>query len=155
MTTIGGEAASVQVRQLIAAPRQQVFEAFTQPELLRHWWGPGDFLVGALDVDLREGGRYRFEMRPPGDAMPTIVVSGTYEQVDPPARLAFTWKFVEGPPSADPESYVVVDFHDRDGDTEVIVTHGRMPQGFDMSNYTFGWESGLGKLAAQARTRRG
>lgn len=152
--TGAAETASVQVRQLIAAPRAQVFEAFTQPEQLRHWWGPGDFVAGALEVDLREGGSYRFEMRPPHEGAPAIVVSGRYEEVDPPARLAFTWKFTEGPPAADPESYVVVDFHDRDGDTEVIVTHGRFAPGMDTSNYTYGWESGLGKLAARARAGR-
>ena len=150
MTDVGG-GVSVQVRQLIAAPRQEVFDAFTQPEQLQHWWGPGDFVTGDLDVDLRTGGGYRFAMHAPEDGAPSIVVAGRYERVEPPARLAFTWKFVEGPPASDPESYVTVDFVDCDGDTEVIVTHGRFPAGFDMSNYTFGWESGLGKLAARAR----
>ena len=146
-----GEGTSVQVRQLIAAPRQEVFDAFTQPEQLQQWWGPADFVTGALEVDLRAGGGYRFEMRPPEEGAPSIVVAGRYEQVEPPARLAFTWKFVAGPPSTDPESYVTVDFVDCDGDTEVIVTHGRFPADLDISNYTYGWESGLGKLAARVR----
>ena len=137
----------VRLRQMVPAPRDEVFAAFTRPEVLQQWWGPGAFTCPTAEVDLRPGGRYRLVMQPPDGSDP-VVVGGVYEAVEPPSRLVYTWAWEAGAPTGEPESHVVVEFFDRDGDTEVVVTHSRFPEGHDITDYGGGWVSGLEKLAA-------
>ena len=131
------------VRYSIAAPRERVFAAWTEPAMLKQWWGPGDFTCPDAEVDLRPGGGYRLVMRDPHG--PEMAVTGIYEEVEPPSRLVYTWRWAGGPPT-DPESLVTVEFRDVEGDTEITVRHSRIPVGEERSQYEFGWRSGLDKL---------
>lgn len=46
--------------RVIAAPRERVFQAWTNPEQITQWFGPDGFKVDTLECDLRVGGRWRF-----------------------------------------------------------------------------------------------
>jgi uncharacterized protein YndB with AHSA1/START domain len=134
------------VRRVVAAARDRVFRNWTEPDLLKRWWGPGGFTCPAVEVDLRLGGTYRLVMLPPGGA-PEMSVTGTYREIDPPARLVYTWRWDTGPATSNEESLVTVEFTPVDDNrTEVIVTHDRFPDGHDTSPYRSGWEEGLEKL---------
>lgn len=54
--------------RLIAAPRERVFEAITDPARLARWWGPNGFTSTFDEFDLRPGGRWRFVMHGPDGA---------------------------------------------------------------------------------------
>ena len=137
----------VVVRRAFATSRERVFHSWTDPDQLRRWWGPGRFTCPEAVVDLRPGGSYRFVMQPPGDA-PTMSVTGTYREVDPPRLLVYTWRWDSGPAASADESMVTVRFTDLgDGRTEVTVTHDRFAPGQDSSPYRSGWEESLEKLA--------
>ena len=46
--------------RVIAAPRSRVFQAFTDPSQITRWFGPEGFMTATLEIDIREGGRWRF-----------------------------------------------------------------------------------------------
>ena len=46
--------------RVYAAPRARVFEAFTDPGQITRWFGPEGFTTDTLEIDIREGGRWRF-----------------------------------------------------------------------------------------------
>jgi uncharacterized protein YndB with AHSA1/START domain len=98
-----------------------VFDAFADPAKLAQWWGPAGFTVPGVDFDPRPGGSYRIEMQPPeGDA---FHLAGEFREVDPPARLAFT--FVWEPPDPDDvETLVELSLRELGGSTEVAFTQG-------------------------------
>ena len=74
--------------RLIDAPRELVFEAWTDPTHVAHWFGPDGFTTITHSMDVRPGGVWRFTMRgPDGKDWPNVV---TYEQVVPPERLVYT-----------------------------------------------------------------
>jgi len=55
------------------------------------WWGPKDYTSPSCKIDLREGGRYLFGMRPPEDqGGPEQYVTGIYKRIVPLNRLEFT-----------------------------------------------------------------
>lgn len=137
------DATTFRSMRLIPAPRERVFEAWTDPDQLRRWWGPGLFTTSVAQMDLRPGGRYELVMQPPeGQA---LILVGTFREVRPPERLVYTWRWEAGVPSSG-ESIVTVEFHDRDGATEVVLTHADLPPGESVAPYRDGWESGLDKL---------
>lgn len=73
--------------RLIDAPRELVFEAWTDPKHVAHWFGPDGFTNVTHSMDVRPGGVWRFTMRgPDGKDWPNVV---TYEQVVPPERLVY------------------------------------------------------------------
>jgi uncharacterized protein YndB with AHSA1/START domain len=51
-----------------AAPRERVFDAFSDPARLARWWGPEGFTSTFHEFDFRPGGRWRFLMRGPDGA---------------------------------------------------------------------------------------
>jgi uncharacterized protein YndB with AHSA1/START domain len=130
----------LQLRRTFHAPRERVFRAWTEPALLRQWWGPRGFTTPTAEIDLRTGGRYRVAMQPPEGE--TLYLHGTYREVTPPSRLVYTWQW-EGD---DTESVVTVEFVDQGGATEVVVTHERLPDQESLRNHTDGWGQCLDRL---------
>lgn len=100
------------------APRELVFSAWTEPHHVKQWWGPHGFTVPHCEIDLRVGGAFRIDMRAPdGTVYPT---TGTYRQVAPPERLAYTEIFgCLGRPEL--SSLVTVSFAETAGTTTVTV----------------------------------
>ncbi len=70
------------------APKELVFEAWTKPEHVTHWWDPTRAPLERCEIDLRPGGAFRFQHRSHGGA--GYVFSGTYREIAPPTRLVFT-----------------------------------------------------------------
>jgi uncharacterized protein YndB with AHSA1/START domain len=50
--------AEVRIERVIDAPRDEVFRAWTDPDELRRWWGPGEYATRYAEIDLRPGGDY-------------------------------------------------------------------------------------------------
>ena len=133
----------MRLERIVPASVEEVFRAWTDPELLASWFGPGAFTIASASLDVREGGAYEIVMKPPnGDAMPLV---GTYREVAPPRRLAFTWSWRRVWPDA-PESLVVVELEPIEGGTRITVTQGDFESDELASPYRAGWEGGLDKL---------
>jgi uncharacterized protein YndB with AHSA1/START domain len=133
------------VRRTINAPVARVFDAWTQPEQLRRWWGPRPVTCSDADVDLRVGGAYRIGNRLPDGSV--LWISGEFEIVEPPHRIVYTWQ-VEGKARAAPElSRVTVRFEPRDGGTEVVVVHERIDTEETRADHERGWKGCLESLA--------
>ena len=106
-----------------AAPRERVFEAWTDPALLRRWWAAlQGWETSLAEVELRPQGRYRLSM---SDGERNYTVVGEYVEVRAPERLAYTWTW-EGEPEemrGSERTLVEVDFLVHGGGTEVVLTH--------------------------------
>jgi uncharacterized protein YndB with AHSA1/START domain len=126
----------------IEAPRERVFEAWTQAEELRRWFSPGPMTTRVAEVDLRVGGRYRVIMRAPDGAEHTV--SGVYRSIDPPGRLVFTWRWEDQP---DPvETVVTIELTARGTSTELLLRHEGHPNAKERESHEHGWNGCLDKL---------
>ena len=103
----------IQIVRAFAAPRDVVFEAWTKPEHVAHWWDPGRERLASCDIDLRPNGTFRFI--PSGTKPPFI---GTYRDIVPPERLVFST--VVAPSGA--EAIGTLLFEERDGYTILRLT---------------------------------
>lgn len=100
------------------APRELVFQAYTDPRHLPHWYGPDGFRLTIHEIDVRPGGRWRFIMHgPDGTDYPNRIV---YREVVRPERLVFD----HGDDlDDDPASFhVTIRFDDLGGRTRVTQT---------------------------------
>ncbi|HKC48407.1 MAG TPA: SRPBCC domain-containing protein [Gemmatimonadales bacterium] len=131
------------VRKTIAATPERLFAAWTEPTQVVRWWGPDGVTCIGAEVDLRVGGHYRIGNRLPDGA--ELWISGTFEAVERPLRLIYSWR-IEGAP-ADAERVTVV-FEGRGLETEVTVTHARILSQEQSEQHRLGWEGCLDHLAA-------
>lgn len=91
----GADDLEIVLRRTFAAPREQVYAAFTDPELLARWWGPEDYSVSVVETDPHPGGRYHLVLRAPdGTEYPA---SGIFVQADEPDRVVMTDQAYELP----------------------------------------------------------
>src|SRR5262249_27704260 len=131
------------VRRTIPVPRERVFAAWLDPKSLAIWMCPGPVASAAAEVDPRVGGRFRITMRHPnGDADHW----GEYLVVDPPSRLEFPW--TSAATDRQP-TLVTVELLERDGGTELILTHRRLPSS-QIESHRKGWTDIVQKLSAAA-----
>ena len=102
--------------RLIAAPREKLYHAWTEPELLKQWFAPKPYTTPMAELDVRPGGANLIVMRgPDGKDMPN---SGVYLEVVPNQRLVFTDAYVSAwEPSAKPFMTVILTFEDEGGKT--------------------------------------
>jgi uncharacterized protein YndB with AHSA1/START domain len=79
------------ISRVFDAPRELVWKCFTDPERMKHWWGPKGFTVIASKMDFRPGGTYHYGMKAPdGSAM---WGKFRYREITPPERMVFINSF--------------------------------------------------------------
>lgn len=112
---------TLELKRVLPAAPAVVFRAFSAPEELAKWWGPAGFTTPSLEFNPRVGDGYRIEMQPPeGDR---FHLTGEFRDVDPPARLAYTFVW-EDPDPDDVETLVELSFRNLGESTEVVLTQG-------------------------------
>jgi uncharacterized protein YndB with AHSA1/START domain len=77
------------VTRLFDAPRALVFDAWTKPEHVVHWWDPSGLPLAVCEIDLRPGGAFRWVNRAP-DGGQGYSFGGIYREIHAPAKLVFT-----------------------------------------------------------------
>jgi uncharacterized protein YndB with AHSA1/START domain len=102
--------------RLIDAPREKVFRAWTDPNLLKQWFAPLPWTTPLAELDVRPGGACLVVMRDPeGHEFPN---RGVYLEVVPNERLVFTDAYTEAwEPSEKPFMTVIATFEDQGGKT--------------------------------------
>ena len=109
----------IRMTRLFDAPRRLVFEAMTQPEHVRRWWGILDegYSLPVCEIDFRPGGKWRFVGRTPTGDMPAFY--GEFREIVPHERIVQT-EFFE--PFPDNGSVVTVILTEEDGKTRLTAT---------------------------------
>jgi uncharacterized protein YndB with AHSA1/START domain len=106
-TTIYSDGTDLVFERTFDAPREQVWKAFTDPELIPRWWGPHGTSTTVAEMDVRPGGRWRYISHAPD--RDDVVLYGEYLEVDPPNGFKWTFMFdVEGVgPQGGPETFTL------------------------------------------------
>jgi uncharacterized protein YndB with AHSA1/START domain len=133
---------TLRIERTYEAPAAAVFDAWTSEEVLRRWWYTEvGWEVSEASVDLRVGGTVRVVMRDPAKDM-DVGGSGTYTEVDPPRRLAFTWTW-------DGQSHrtlIEIDFEEREGATTVRFTQSGLWDDEAFRDHEDGWTKLFNRL---------
>jgi uncharacterized protein YndB with AHSA1/START domain len=135
----------LEVTRFLAAPRERVYAALTEPDLLATWWGPRGFTTPEIRLDLRVGGAYRFGMQPPDGDL--FHLSGEFQEVEPQRRLAYTFRWDEPDPD-DRETVVRLSLDDVDGGTQMALSQGEFATEARLALHRDGWSDSLDKLSA-------
>jgi uncharacterized protein YndB with AHSA1/START domain len=153
----------LEIRRTFAAPREEVFAAWTERARLEKWMcrDVPTHEPTYKELDVRPGGRYVIEIPVPREGF-TYRGHGQFREVKPPEKLVFTWGWEKVPLGKGKpeeidggESLVTVEFISRGKSTEMIFTHEGFPNTKVREDHQKGWNGCfdvLGKyLAAPAK----
>ncbi|MEL6233672.1 MAG: SRPBCC domain-containing protein [Pseudomonadota bacterium] len=101
------------IERRFSAPLDLVWDAWSSPDSKVGWWGPEGFTCDLNEMDFREGGRYRCEMRDPDGTR--LVNIGGYTEIRPKTRIVMTHGWEDADGKAGPESLIELEF-EADGD---------------------------------------
>lgn len=131
----------------IAATAERVFAALSEPSQRIQWWGvKGKFEVSHMESDLRPGGAWRMTGLAMGEIPFTI--QGTYQSVEPPKVLEFTWLKDD----ETPETLVRFDLEENKDGTLVRLTHSGFTDTEAHGRYQ-GWPWILSMLQAHVQSQ--
>jgi uncharacterized protein YndB with AHSA1/START domain len=134
--------------RLIDAPRELVYRAWTDAELLKRWFAPQPYTTPKAVLDVRPGGSNLIVMKSPeGAEMPN---RGVYLEVVPNERLVFTDAYTEAwQPSQKPFMTVILTFEDEDGKTRYTARVRHWTQEDCEAHEKMGFRQGWGICADQ------
>ncbi|WP_051466740.1 metalloregulator ArsR/SmtB family transcription factor [Actinomadura oligospora] len=126
----------VRIERTYRASADVVFDAWTNPEVIRKWWHPGpDWETSEAQVDLRVGGRLRVVMLDTDGV--EHAGSATYTAVERPSHLAWTWHGEEDQAGTGSRCDLVITEHD--GVTHAVLTHSGLPDEHAAASLRQGW----------------
>jgi len=133
------------------APRSLVWDCHTQPTLIKRWLlGPPGWTMPVCEVDLRVGGRYRYEWH--GQNGLAMALSGVYREIEAPERIADTQMFDDNWTQGPADTTLLL-FEDGDGTRlELTILYAsEAARDFALSTPMMeGMEAGYGRLEALA-----
>ncbi|THF71773.1 SRPBCC domain-containing protein [Deinococcus sp. Arct2-2] len=75
------------------APRELVFQAWTDPDHLARWWGSPGVPLRVVSADIRPGGRFLYQQTTPdGNVMQALLI---FRELEPPSRIVFVSAFAD------------------------------------------------------------
>jgi uncharacterized protein YndB with AHSA1/START domain len=170
-TPTQSKATELVITRVFDAPRERVWQAWTDPELVKLWWGPEGFTAPSVRIDLRVGGKRIFAMHgPAGSAWDKdVYTAGIYQEIVPNQRLVVTEYMSDrdgnalaaadnGQAGAFPKEHTYsVLFEEMDkGKTKLSIVYPgpyteEQYQAMLNSGMTEGWNGSLNKLAEALR----
>ena len=141
---------SLTLTRVLDAPREVVWEAWTDPQQLAQWWGPHGFTAPSVELDVRPGGQLRIDMQgPDGTIYPAV---GEFNEVAEHERLVLTTRAVDGDGQTLIEARSTVTLEDDGGKTkltvEVEVVHVAPGAEEAAAGAEEGWNQTLDRLVA-------
>ena len=137
-----GSAHVVRIERTFAASAEDVFDAWTSPEVMRRWFHCApDWETPEAEVDLRVGGKVRVVMRRPDGT--EAGARGEYTLIDRPHRLVMTWAFDDDPSN---EQLIELSFWESEGSTTVLLVNSGISTDERRASQDWGWHGCLDEL---------
>jgi uncharacterized protein YndB with AHSA1/START domain len=132
----------LRIERTFAASAEEVFDAWTSPEVMRRWFRPAPgWREARAEVDLREGGRVRVFMRRPDGT--EAGAEGEYTVIDRPHRLVMNWVFEEDPSN---RQLIELSFSEADGSTRVLMVNSGISTEERRNGQDRGWRGCLDEM---------
>ncbi len=153
----GGKTSELVISREFDVPVSEVWQAWTNPDQVKEWWGPKQFSTPVSEIDFREGGSYLLCMQSPQGQK--FCSTGKYEKIIPEKKIVSTDSFSDEKGKIVPATHygmssdfprvmnLELDFEAEGNKTRLTIHHDGIPKGKDRSDAEQGWNESLDKLA--------
>jgi uncharacterized protein YndB with AHSA1/START domain len=132
------------IERVFNAPRELVFQAWTDPEHIRKWFGPRDHPATQMSMDVRPGGRWRGCLRST-ETGNDLWLGGVYREIVPPERLVFTFAWEEEGERG-LETLVTITLVEQGEKTRMIFRQSPFQSSGERDGHHGGWTSTFDRL---------
>ncbi len=132
------------IKRVIQAPRDRVYAAWTDPTQLKQWFGPANVRTRDILAEPHVGGKFRWDLI--NDEGEEMTLLGEYRELIAGRKIVFTWQWDDDEAWKDRNSIVTVELFERDGGTELKLTHEQLPSEESRDRHNQGWNSVLDRL---------
>ncbi len=147
-----GSESKLRLRRTFAAPREEVYRAWTDREALEKWMCQDvpSHRVKYLELDVRPGGSYAIEVTDSATGE-RFIGRGSFHEVAPPEKLVFTWGWTRKQGGQETplheETQVTVEFFARGRSPECVLTHENFRTAKERAETETGWNGCFDALA--------
>jgi uncharacterized protein YndB with AHSA1/START domain len=145
--------ASTRITEVIRAPRERVYRALIDPEMVARWKVPADMKCEIHEFDASEGGAIRVSLtydapdRAGKTGGRTDTYSGRFVRLVPNELVVEVDEFETDDPALRGEMTSTISLSDAHGGTELLAIHDGLPTGLSAEQNEIGWRESLGRLA--------
>ena len=143
---------TVQLKHHYDFNRDNVYQAWSNPEVLGKWFGPASHNCKVEQFDFKEGGDYQLRLIPldreqedtdcAGETGQDSVCAGKFVQIIPGEKIVMTFTWTENGGDIG-ETLLTIELFDADSGTDVLLTHERLPDEAMRDAHAEGWSSTL------------
>ena len=150
-SAVAGSDREIVISRVFDAPRELVWQAWTDPQHIMQWWGPKGFNNSSCEMELRVGGTFHLNMcAPDGNTYPC---KGIFREIVEPERIVYDSEADESHPCGaglPPRSVVTVTFSEH-GDKTTLTLHTRFENearrdAANQAGFSSSWGECLGRL---------
>ncbi|MRR31559.1 hypothetical protein EG834_14810, partial [bacterium] len=156
MSSSSPDLRDVVIERVFNARPEVVWKYWTEPELIKKWFGPANFTTPVYDLDLRVGGKILYCMRGPDGK--NYWGTGIYREIQPMTKIVATDSFADENGNIVPASYygmtdegpteglITLRFQESDGMTRFTLVHHAFVAGEQLESAREGWSESFDKL---------
>lgn len=138
-------ATTIHISRTFEASRTQLYDAWTDLNLLSQWWTPDGCETNEFAWDVRRGGMLLWAMAAAGNGR--LTARGKFREVRPDEKLVFSWYWADDPGWKDVVSLVTVEFVAKKAAvSELRLTHADLPDAHSCDNHSAGWNNAFDRL---------
>lgn len=146
---------TISIQRTFNLPLSKVWEAWSEPESMKKWWGPEEFTCPECTIDFKVGGKFLASMQAADGKK--VWSTGTYKEIVPLKKIVNTDSFADSNGNIVPASYykmsgdwdselqVTIEFEAMDGKTKLSLQHRGLPAEA-LEDCIKGWQSSFDKL---------
>lgn len=140
-----------------AVSTMQVFQAWTDPDIVKQWFGKEPNSLHSASIDLKPGGHWRFLKS--NDSEKAIGFEGQYLTIEPGKRLVFTWSAIveyhDGRREASPDSQIDISFTQKGTGSYLRLVHSSIHDETTCKGFAGGWQYAFTSLHRLLNNRKG
>ena len=143
-----------QIKQVIHAPRAEVYRALLDPKAIETWRVPEGMRCKVHQFEAVEGGRFRVSLTYEEETgagkttAHTDTYHGHFAELVPDTKIVESIEFETTNPQLQGVMTITTELRDKDGGTEVVASHAGLPPGVSPEDNETGWKMSMEKLAA-------
>ncbi|PIT89098.1 MAG: hypothetical protein COU27_02115 [Candidatus Levybacteria bacterium CG10_big_fil_rev_8_21_14_0_10_36_7] len=132
------------VERVINAPIEDVFDAWTIPQIMQEWLSPEGMTTPTVESSFNQGGNYMIVME--GKNGERHIAYGTYTKINKPHEVEMTWSWDKDDDDSKRSKLNLKFEKVEDNKTKVILHHYNLPSEEECQNHEKGWISSFNKL---------
>jgi uncharacterized protein YndB with AHSA1/START domain len=129
-----------------AVPVIELYKAWITPEDLKQWWRPSDNQLVKAELDVKEGGQFKYEFEGK-DGQTSLVITGEYQEVSENERLVYSWNWSVPANVVKPSEHALTILFIGEGDgSRIKITQENFLHDESINPHQEGWEKALNDL---------